>query len=95
MYSTPRQELSGWQDTLLNIGTTVYQKYVDIKSMQKAKAQATSELKQIQEIQQLQQQAATQRAAVAASKPKVFGIDQNLLLIAGGILAVGLMMKRR
>ena len=90
-----RQELGGLLDSLLGIGTTVYQKYVDITAIKKAKAQAANDLKQLQEMQQLQEQARAQQAAIAASRPKVLGIDQNTLLIAGGVLAVGLLMKRR
>ena len=90
-----KQELGAWYDTLLSIAAPAYKQYVEIKTIQKAKAQATSDLKQIQEIQKIQEQARAQQAAVAVAKPKVFGIDQNMLLIAGGILAVGLLLKRR
>lgn len=89
------QELGAWYDTLLQVGTTVYQKYTDITAIKKAKAQATADLRQLQEMQALQEQARSQQAAQAAAKPKVLGIDQNTLLLVGGVLAVGMLLKRR
>lgn len=97
-YRPPAQDqrLDGILDSLLTIGTTVYQKYVDITAVNKAKAKAAEELRQMQEMQALQEQVRVQQAkAATAAGPTAFGISQNTLLIAGGVLAAVLLLKRR
>lgn len=95
MYSRTIDGLGAtWYESLLQTGSSLYQKYQEVKSLQAAKKQAETQQIQLQQLQQMQQEIQAAKA-MAPKEPITFGMDTNMMLTIGAVGLIGLMLLRK
>lgn len=84
---------AAWYEELLQTGTSLYQKYTEVKTLQEAKKKAATQAAQLKQLQEMQQQ--IQAAKPQRQAPTLFSMNTTTVAIIGGIGIVALLALKR